>query len=182
MSSKDLNGMQVLPEYIEEQIDSVKVEGRMKSHLYAGTISKVYSEALSHYKKEKNFLSDDLANWADELKKVTHRSYAPVNLVDKAGEETIFNERETTKEGEYILVGRIVEVYKNDHLVIEVRNAFNLNDTIEILPFNHKVINYKLEVIHNILGEEIERSKPSTLIKIPYIANVEENNMIRMKS
>jgi putative protease len=181
MSSKDLTGMQVLPEYIQEQIDSVKVEGRMKSHLYAATISKVYSEALNHYKKEENFLSDDLINWADELNKVTHRSYAPVNLVDKAGSDTIFNERETTKEGEYILVGRVVEVYETKHLVIEVRNAFNLGDTIEILPFNSQIISYKLDMISTILDESIERSKPSSLIKIPYLDNVEENNMIRMK-
>ncbi len=182
MSSKDLNGMQVLPEYIAEEIDSVKVEGRMKSHLYAGTISKVYSEALNHYKKEKNFLSNDLENWANELKKVTHRTYAPVNLVEKADSNTIFNERETTKEGEYVLVGRVVEVYKNVHIVIEVRNAFNIGDTIEILPFNSKVINYKLDEIKNVLNESIERSKPSTLVKIPFFQNVEENNMIRMKS
>ena len=28
-----------------------------------------------------------------ELNKITHRTYAPANLIDKAGDETIFNER-----------------------------------------------------------------------------------------
>jgi len=181
MSSKDLNGIQALPEYIEYEIDSVKVEGRMKSHLYAGTISKVYSDALNFYKKNQNFLSDSLETWADELKKVTHRSYAPVNLFEKADNSTIFNERETTKEGEYIMAGRIVEVYKDQHMMIEVRNAFNVGDEIEILPFNGEVIKYKLNEIKNILNESIQRTNPSTLVKIPFHKDAKENNIIRMR-
>ena len=63
MSSKDLNGIKVLPEYIEHEIDSIKVEGRMKSHLYAGTISKTYSEALNYYSENGDFLSNQLNDW-----------------------------------------------------------------------------------------------------------------------
>ena len=32
-SSKDLRGMRLLPQYIENEVDSIKVEGRMKSAL-----------------------------------------------------------------------------------------------------------------------------------------------------
>lgn len=69
MSSKDLEGLRVLPQFIEEEIDSLKIEGRMKSHLYAGTMTKVYSEALEFFKENGNFLSDDLLRWESELKK-----------------------------------------------------------------------------------------------------------------
>lgn len=181
MSSKDLNGIKVLPEYIEQKIDSVKVEGRMKSHLYAGTISKVYSEALSYYKKENNFLSDELESWSEELKKVTHRSYAPVNLTQKASSDTIFNERETTKEGEFIMVGRVVEVYERKHIVVEVRNAFNLGEELEILPFKGSAFKHKLESIVDLLGNSIDRTKPSTLIKLPFVSGVKVNNILRKR-
>jgi putative protease len=181
MSSKDLNGIKVLPDYIKHEIDSIKVEGRMKSHLYAGTISKVYSQALDYYKKNQSLLSDDLEDWAKELQKVTHRSYAPVNLVDKAGRDTIFNERETTKEGEYIMVGTVVESVKDSHIVVQVRNAFNIGDKLEILPFEGDVINITMDKIENLVGESIERTKPSTLVKMPYSNGVEENNILRKK-
>ena len=41
MSSKDLQGLRLLKSFIDEGIDSLKIEGRMKSHLYAGTMSKI---------------------------------------------------------------------------------------------------------------------------------------------
>jgi len=181
MSSTDLNGIKVLPEYIEHEIDSIKVEGRMKSHLYAGTISKTYSEALNHYEQNGDFLSNQLLDWEKELNKITHRTYAPANLVEKAGEETIFNERETATDNDYVLVGRVVDTFKEEFIVIEVRNAFNLGETIELLPFNGPAIEIKLDKIHNLLNHEISRSKPSSLVKLPFVPGAALNNILRRK-
>lgn len=179
MSSKDLNGLRVLPEYIEHQIDSIKVEGRMKSHLYAGTMSKVYSEALHYYKEHGHFLSGDLIDWDQELAKVTHRSYAAANLNNKADKSTIFNEREVSSDTDYKMVGRVVDVMKDDFIVVEVRNAFNIGDTIELLPFTGKVELIKIEHIEDLNSNVQERTKPSTLVKLPFIAGAETNNILR---
>ena len=184
MSSTDLNGLRVLEEFIKAGIDSIKVEGRMKSHLYAGTMSKVYAEALAFYKEHGHFLSDKLMEWEEELKKVTHRTYAPANLVEKAGADTIFNEREHTKDGEYVMVGRVMDVLEEgEHpgIIIEVRNAFNLGDELEILPFNGSIKTVKLETIKLLDNETIERSKPTTLVKIPYVSGLEFNNIVRKR-
>ena len=181
MSSKDLNGLKVLPEYIENQIDSIKVEGRMKSHLYAGTMSKVYSEALRYYQQHGNFLSEDLIEWDKELTKVTHRTYAQANLTEKADASTIFNEREVASDLDYVMVGRVVDVMENDFMVIEVRNAFNIGDELELLPFKKKVQHLKIEQIVDLLGASQERTKPSTLVKLPYVKGAETNNILRKK-
>ncbi|MBT4790082.1 MAG: U32 family peptidase, partial [Halobacteriovoraceae bacterium] len=114
MSSKDLNGLKVLEQFIEAGIDSIKIEGRMKSHLYAATMSKVYAQALKYYMEHGHFLSDQLETWESELAKVTHREYAAANLVEKASRETIFNEREYNKSGEYVMVGRVVDKIENE--------------------------------------------------------------------
>ena len=180
MSSKDLNGLNVLEEFINAGIDSVKVEGRMKSHLYAATMSKVYSEALSYYQKEGHFLSDQIYEWENELKKVTHRSYAPANLIEKAGEDTIFNEREHDSSADYVMIGRVLEQKKDTHTIVEVRNAFNLGDTLEILPFQGEPKIANITTMKTLSGQEIERSKPTTLVKIPYIPGCDRNNIIRM--
>ena len=181
MSSKDLNGLKALSEYIEHEIDSIKVEGRMKSHLYAGTMSKVYSEALEYYKENGNFLSQDLVNWDRELAKVTHRSYADANLQTKADESTIFNEREVSSDSDYVMVGRVVDVMEDEFIVIEVRNAFNIDDELELLPFVGKVEVIKIERIVDLNQNEQQRSKPSTLVKLPYVAGAETNNILRKK-
>lgn len=180
MSSKDLNGLRLLDQFIEEEIDSIKVEGRMKSHLYAATMSKVYAQALNYYKEFGNFLSDDLEKWDNELSKVTHRTYAQANLDKPAGSETIFNERETSSEGEYAMVGRVLEVAIDKHIVLEVRNAFNISDELEILKFNGEVENLKVSNIKTLGGIELERTRPSSIVKIDYIC-CEVNNIVRMK-
>lgn len=181
MSSTDLNGIKVLPEYIEHEIDSIKVEGRMKSHLYAGTISKTYSEALNFYHKNGHFLSDQLVDWEKELKKITHRTYAQANLVDKAGSETIFNERETASDNDYVLVGRVVDIYKEEFIVVEVRNAFNIGEQLELLPFSGSPVQIKLDKIMTLLNNELERTKPSTLVKLPFVQGTQINNILRKK-
>jgi putative protease len=181
MSSKDLNGLKVLEEFIKAGIDSVKVEGRMKSHLYAGTMSKVYSEALAYYKKHGNFLSDKILEWEEELQKVTHRSYAPSNLLNKAGKETVFDEREHDKSGQYVMVGRIMDMIGEESIVIEVRNAFNIGDKLEILPFSAESREILIEDMKLLNNQVIERSKPTTLIKIPFVAGCEINNLVRRR-
>lgn len=180
MSSKDLNGLRLLEEYIQHGIDSIKVEGRMKSHLYAATMSKVYSDALNHYKENGNFLSDDLEQWDKELSKVTHRSYAEANLMTPADDATIFNEREVNSDGDYIMVGRVLEAVQDKFLIVEVRNAFNLQDKLEILPFEGETIPLEVESITTLAGKELTRTRPSSLVKINYV-NCGVHNIIRMK-
>ena len=81
------------------------------------------------------------------------------------------------------MVGRVIEVNNENSLVIEVRNAFNLGDEIEILPFNSPAVTFKVQSIHSLSGVEYERSRPSTLVKIKSAINIscEANSIIRMK-
>ncbi len=181
MSSKDLEGLRVLPEFINEGIDSLKIEGRMKSHLYAGTMSKVYSEALAYYREHGNFLSEDLIHWESELSKVSHRAYTQASLIEKAGEESIFNERENSSDSEWQMVGKVLEANPKSGIVIEVRNAFNQGDLIEILPFKGPAISILANEITDIMLRPVQRTKPSTLIKLPFVKGVEAFHLVRQK-
>lgn len=180
MSSKDLVGIRMLTEFIEAGIDSLKVEGRNKSHYYAGTVSKVYSEALNHYKEHGNFLSDDLIRWEDELKKVAHRDYTTGSLDEYADETSIYNQREGD-DVEYVVSGVVLEVKENSHILLEVRSAFYPEDTLEIMPFIGPIINHEIKTIQSISGKEILKSKPGSVVKIPYVEGVSRFNLIRKK-
>lgn len=180
MSSKDLEGIRVLEEFVKEGIDSLKIEGRMKSHLYAGTMSKVYSEALAYYKEHGNFLSDKLLEWESELNKVSHRDYTEASLVDPAGADSIFNERENA-EKEWEMVGTVVEANSKAGIVIEVRNAFNQGDELEILPFKGNIIKAQTHEMMDLAMKPVTRTKPSTLIRLPFAEGVEALNLVRQK-
>lgn len=182
MSSKDLQGLRLLEEFIKEGIDSLKIEGRMKSPLYAGTMSKVYSEALNFYREHGHFLSDDLLKWEAELAKVSHRDYTEASLKDKAGPDSIFNERENAKENEWKMIGTVIEASPETGLILEVRNAFNIGDTLEFLPFKGGAKSHQVQSMIDLAGRDIQRTKPSTLIKLPFIPEIQGQNLVRLKA
>jgi putative protease len=181
MSSKDLEGLRILPEFINEEIDSLKIEGRMKSHLYAGTMSKVYSEALKFYAEHGHFLSDDLIHWEEELGKVSHRAYTQASLVVPAGADSIFNERENDPNAEWKMVGTVIAATPKTGIVLDVRNAFNQGDELEIVPFTGKAIKVSALEIMDISMKPVQRTKPSTLVRIPYVEGVQSFQLIRQR-
>lgn len=180
MSSKDLEGIRMLSEFIEAGIDSLKVEGRNKSHYYAGTVSKVYSEAMRFYKTHGHFLSDDLFKWESELQKISHRDYTSGSLENYADETSIYNERDQ-EDNEYVVSGVVLEVKESDYLLIEVRSAFFPGETLEIMPFVGEVLEHKILSLKTISGVNISKSKPGSVVKINYIPGAQKYNLVRKK-
>ena len=70
MSSKDLNGLHLLPHFFENNIDSIKIEGRMKGHSYVGTVCGVYSEALYVLASGGDFFKK-LPGWENQLNSIS---------------------------------------------------------------------------------------------------------------
>ncbi len=180
MSSKDLEGIRMLTEFIEAGIDSLKVEGRNKSHYYAATVSKVYSEALAYYKAHGNFLSDDLNRWEEELRKISHRDYTSGSLDEHADETSIYNQREGD-DNEYVVSGVILEVIEDQHILLEVRSAFTPGDTLEIMPFSGGTLFHQINSVKTIGNIDVPKSKPGSVVKVPFIKGAERFNIIRRK-
>ncbi len=180
MSSKDLEGIRLLPEFIEAGIDSLKVEGRNKSHHYAGTISKVYSEALRFYKTHGNFLSNDMLSWEEELRKVSHRDYTTGSLADYAGDDSIYNSREAD-DNEFVVSGIVLEASVGNHLLVDVKSAFHPGDILEVMPFRGQISKLKVDYLKSISDISLEKSKPGSVVKIPYVAGAEKFNIIRKR-
>lgn len=190
MSSKDLNGLKLLEEYIQAGVDSVKVEGRMKSHHYAGTVSKAYKEALNFYREKGHFLSDQLEEWENELSKVSHREYSEANLMFPAGEETIYDEREN-EESEYTIACVIMEApsepqletgaNQEPFLLVDVRSHFSPGDCLELVPFQGPVVSKEISWIKDFDNELVEKTRPGTLVKIPFFEGAQNYNLIRKK-
>jgi putative protease len=178
MSSKDLEGIRLLPEFIDARIDSLKVEGRNKSHHYAGTISKVYSEALRYYREHGNFLSSDMLLWEEELRKVSHRDYTTGSLDHYAGSDSIYNQREHD-DNEFVVSGIVLEASVGQHLLVDVKSAFLPGETLEVMPFKGQTQKLSVDFLKTLSGADLVKSKPGSVVKIPYIAGAEKFNIIR---
>jgi putative protease len=101
-------------------------------------------------------------------------------FVEKAGAQSIFNERENT-ETQWQMAGTVIESSPKLGLVIEVRNAFNQGDELEILPFQGQAIQVVASEITDIMMKSVLRTRPSTLVKLPYIPGVMSLHLVRQR-
>ena len=74
-NSKDLCLVEHIPELIAAGVDSIKIEGRMKSVYYTAVTTKAYRTAIDRYNNITNPCEYQWKDLYDELKKVSHRKY-----------------------------------------------------------------------------------------------------------
>lgn len=186
MSSKDLNGIDLLPQYREAGIDSVKVEGRMKGHYYVGTVSKIYAEALESLRNQESIEPKQYEYWNSELKKISHREYTKKPLLDEKEFSEAYQGREAEK-AEYEVIGVVLEVVgdfkdvADNYILLDVRAKFYLNDMLELLPLEGKFENYQVDYLKNVQDENIEHVSPGHLVKIPYHPRAKQWNLVRRR-
>ena len=102
MSSKDLRGMDLLPEFLKTGVDSIKVEGRMKSSLYAATTTSAYSRALKWCDStSKREWPEKLKELSSMLEKIPHRGYTEGSLQNAADAESIYQGERNSRNSSY---------------------------------------------------------------------------------
>ena len=181
MSSKDLNGLEHLGLFLEAKIDSLKIEGRMKGHLYAATVSKCYSRVINEWKVTGKISPAVIQKSSEELTRISHRSYTEASLIQPAGEESVFNDRDQT-EGDYVTVGFVEESVPGEYLVVDVKKAFSQGDELELIPFDNDEVVIAAKNIYSLnLKEEFSKTRPGSLVKIPFSFSADRFSLIRRK-
>ncbi len=134
-NSKDLCMIEHIPAICEAGIDSLKIEGRMKTALYVATVARTYRKALDDYYESEEKYRANMEWYKAEIGKCTYRQFTTGFFFGKPTNETQIYDNNTYV-NEYIYLG-IVEEVREDWLVrIEQRNKFCVGDTIEIMKPN----------------------------------------------
>lgn len=180
MSSKDLNGMSMLGDFIAQKIDSIKVEGRMKSRHYVGSVGRAYAQVLKKYRETGKISADNLQKAMVELEKVSHRDYTTASLQRPAGVESIYSEREHNS-NEYVVAGVIQEIVAEVCIVLNVKSAFCPKEVVEVVPFDRDIRLHSLDWITRMSGAPVAKTLPGSLVKIPFISGAEVGNLVRKK-
>lgn len=149
-NSKDLCMLPYLKEFINNGIESLKIEGRMKSIHYIATVVKVYRKAIDTILNGEDF-SMIISGLMTELNGIGERDYTTgFYLEEKDMGMMQYNPQDVVKDIKF--VGKILEVDKENHLLkIEQKNKFVLGDELEVLQ--PKGNNTTL-IVENILNEE----------------------------
>ena len=161
MSSKDLNGLSLLESYRDNHIDSIKIEGRMKSNLHVATLTQVYAKALAHLQIEQSLGETNRDNLLSECEKIGHRAYTTASLISPADASSIYDERDG-EEQSFQLVGNILESNEN-FLLVEVKSPFYIGGELEILSQDGIVRTHMVRSLQNFYQENIEKTRPGSL-------------------
>lgn len=180
LSSKDLNGLKLIPDFFAHEIDSLKIEGRMRSPLYAGSTAKIYRAAIDAYYQspEKfNLLMNELNT---ELEMIPHREYAQGSLADPANIGSVYTkDRREEKRNEYLFLGQVAKVIGNQSVLVEVRSQFKRSDEIEIMTFAGDSLKLSCNQIQSIKGDELEIARTSTMVRIPHYEGASVGQILR---
>lgn len=195
-NSKDLCMIEHIPELMDSGIDSLKIEGRMKTALYVATVARTYRCAIDDYKKDPELYKERLPWYQEEIRKCTYRQYTTGFFFGKPNEETQIYDSNTYLR-EFTYLGYVEEKVSLDTLPreiqlpeksldklirIEQRNKFGVGDVIEIMKPNGENINSKVVGIYTEKGESRESAPhPKEKLYIALDKEAEVYDILRVK-
>ena len=163
LSSKDLCLIKEIPQIVEMGVDSLKIEGRLKTEYYLASVVNVYRNAIDDYMK--NSEGYDYTKYLKELEKVKTRGLTTFYFNDRNNKD--FQEYEGKQYNpDYEFGGKILEdKSKNEQVLIEIKNKLSIGDLLElIVPDDIEVRAFKIEKLYDSeTGEEIQTVNPGKL-------------------
>lgn len=130
-NSKDLCMIEHIPELIDAGIDSLKIEGRMKTALYVATVARTYRRAIDDYQKDPELYRKNMPWYLEQIVGCTYRQFTTGFYFGKPDETSQIYDNNTYAK-DYTYLGIIGEE-KDGLYRIEQRNKFSVGEQIEIM-------------------------------------------------
>ena len=157
-SSKDLCLINEIPEIVDMGIESLKIEGRLKTEYYIASVVSAYRTAIDDYiKNPENYNGN---KYLKELEKVKTRGLTTFYFNDRNNKD--IQEYGGRQYNElYEFGGKIIK-YEENKTVVEIRNRMQVGDEMELLiPYKFEPIKFKIEKLWDAeTNEEVESCKP----------------------
>ncbi len=180
-NSKDLCMIEHIPELIDAGIDSLKIEGRMKTALYVATVARTYRKALDDYRESPEQYQANMDWYRDQISNCTYRHFTTGFYFGKADETTQIYDHNTYSR-DYTYLG-IVDCQDDEGRVcIEQKNKFTVGEQIEIMkPDGRNVATEVLQIL-NEDGEE-QKSAPHSrqALRVKLSEQAESYDLLRRK-
>lgn len=178
-NSKDMCLLPHIGEVIESGVDSLKIEGRMKSVHYAASVVKAYREAIDSYCEDPKAFKIE-ASWLEELEKVSHRSYTTGFYFNKPTEDDqIYGNSSYLQTSDFIgLVYSYDE--KSGYATVEQRNNMKCGQEIEVFQPEGKAFRQKIETMLDENEQSIETAPHAQqIVKIKMDQPVKPYSILR---
>lgn len=180
MSPKDLKLIESIPQMMEIGIDSLKIEGRMKSIHYIATVVSVYRKVIDAYAEDpENFKINP--EWLKELDKCANRDTAPAFFEGTPGyEEQMFGVQQN-KKSPYDFCGLVIDYDETTQIAtIQQRNHFKPGQEIEFFGPEIQSFRQVIDAIYDEEGNSLDAARhPLQIVQIKVNHPIYPRNMMR---
>ena len=155
MNSKDLCLLPQIADIIESGVDSLKIEGRMKTALYVATVARTYRKAIDDYLKDPALYREHMPWYQEQIKSCTYRQFTTGFFYGKPDETTQIYDNNTYEKG-YTYLGYIEGRREDGRYRITQRNKFLLGETIEVMKPDGRNVKALVKGIFDEDGQPME--------------------------
>ena len=154
-NSKDLCMIEYVPEIVAAGIDSLKIEGRMKTALYVACVARTYRKAIDDFFESEEKYRENMEWYRAEIAKCTYRQFTTGFYFGKPNENTQIYDS-STYVNESVYLGIVDSVDERGFAKFEQKNKFCVGDVIEIMKPDGRNVSTKVLSMHNEEGEAVE--------------------------
>lgn len=179
-NSKDLCMIEHIPELVEAGVMSLKVEGRIKTSFYVGTVIKAYRQAIDDYLSDPGVYENKKGYYLEEVKKASYRGFTTGFYYGKPNEnEQIYTTSSYIRN--YDFIGMVLDYDESTGLaVVEQRNKFVAGDEIEIFRAKGNTVSMTVDEMYDENGVNIhEAPHPQQIVRVKVSEPVKPFDMLR---
>ena len=168
LSPKDLMTLNDLDKLLDLNIDSLKIEGRMKRKEYVGLVTQIYKEKVNSYYNKQSF---DLEKNIKDLKEIFNRQFTKGYIFNESNKQFT-----NTKYSNHIGVKLgVVNKVENNYIFIKLEEQLNNGDSIRIVGRIEDAVTISEMYIKNVL---VKSANIGDVVKIRCHKKVEVNSLI----
>ena len=163
MNSKDLCALPILDRILDAGVDSIKIEGRVKSSYYVAVTTSVYKKAVKLIMENRNRFKKELPTLINELRKISHREYT-TGFLEKNDEPL-----QIYKSSSYIRNYQFLATF--DGKLWNVKNRFNIGEEVEIFTKDGNTFKGKVKSLKILKGKgttEVSIVNPNDRVEIEF--------------
>ncbi len=179
LNANDLCMAEHIDKMARSGIDSIKIEGRAKSHYYVAVTANAYRGALDS-------LKDCGENWelpvwvSDELNKISHRTYSTGFYFGTPKNAQTYGNAGYIRD---YSVAATVDGYRDGFIIATLKNKFLRGQELDCLEPKAPPFTVRASELYDIEGNLIDSApRPMMKIKIPFCRPVKSGAMLRMRT
>lgn len=131
-NSKDLCMIEHMDDILTSGIDSLKIEGRMKTALYVATVARTYRKAIDDYFESPKLYRENMEWYKEQIMGCTYRLFTTGFFYGKPDETSQIYDSNTYAK-DYTYLGFLEEKTEKGLYRITQRNKFLVGETIEVM-------------------------------------------------